>query len=667
MRRRLLAIASLAACGALAHAAEISLGAQKAEGAGWKADGVRLTWETPSAFRFEAANVILAGRPPLKGLKLSCDDAITNNGIRCEHARFSAKLPGWGTLAGTAKLSFDNSRSWSATVTVVKPALRVELAQTGAALQARAVMRDQPAAGLLALANILGVKAPGEATGTLDLDATATLGKVMDLRGKLTLKQLTYSEPSGRYATDKLSARAEFSYEGARRRSKLTLDAKEGQAYAEPLFLDFGVLPLRANASISGDARGWKIDALHAVAGKAGMADIAGRLTRDYKPQDLTLRYDAADLGPIVTSYLQPFLIGTQMEGLELSGRASGQASMKAGAADAMASALHGVKLNVPKLGLVLDGLDGNLAWNASEPAETRLKWSGGVARKIPLQASQIAVRMQGKNARLIEPWRQPMLQGALKVEKLALRDIGAAEFSADFEGAVEPMNLAELCKALGWPQFGGTIGGTLPGLSVRDNVWSFRGALEAQVFDGSLKVENLRAIDPFGQLPRVTSDIAFRRFNLEQLTGAFSFGRITGRLDGEVTSLKLLNWSPVAFSSRIYTTPKDDEPHRISQRAIDNISAIGGGPTGVLSRGALSIFKEFQYEKLGLSCVLDNGVCIMDGVDKAADGSYYLVKGRLLPRIDVRGYSHRVSWPSLLDQLKAARESGGPKLGSQP
>jgi len=171
------------------------------------------------------------------------------------------------------------------------------------------------------------------------------------------------------------------------------------------------------------------------------------------------------------------------------------------------------------------------------------------------------------------------------------------------------------------------------------------------------IRVDGLQVLDPFGRLPRLLADIELRNLDLATLTGAFSFGRIDGRLSGDVRQLRLLNWVPVAFDAHLYTPADDRSRHRISQRAIDNISSLGGGPTGVLSRGALRFFEDFAYARIGWSCVLKDGVCTMDGVEPKGEG-YVLVKGRLLPRIDVVGYTRRVDWNTFVEQLKSVQHA---------
>jgi hypothetical protein len=73
-----------------------------------------------------------------------------------------------------------------------------------------------------------------------------------------------------------------------------------------------------------------------------------------------------------------------------------------------------------------------------------------------------------------------------------------------------------------------------------------------------------------------------------------------------------------------------------------------------------LRFFDDFPYDKLGISCRLENGTCEMGGVAPVANG-YYIVKSRLLPpRLDVIGYADRVNWRSLVAQLVAVTRRQG-------
>jgi hypothetical protein len=155
--------------------------------------------------------------------------------------------------------------------------------------------------------------------------------------------------------------------------------------------------------------------------------------------------------------------------------------------------------------------------------------------------------------------------------------------------------------------------------------------------------------------VPRLQVDVNVDNIDLENLTRTFSFGRIEGRLDGRVDGLRMESWRPVAFDAEFATPPDDTSRHRISQKAVDNISNIGGGGFGgALSRSFLRFLEDFPYDRLGIRCRLENGVCAMGGVAPAKQG-YYLVKGRFIPpRLDVIGYAERVDWQALVSQVIA-------------
>jgi hypothetical protein len=189
--------------------------------------------------------------------------------------------------------------------------------------------------------------------------------------------------------------------------------------------------------------------------------------------------------------------------------------------------------------------------------------------------------------------------------------------------------------------------------VSFSDGHLAVGGALLVHVFDGDIVINKLHMQNPFGLIPQLSADVEISRLDLEALTRTFSFGKIEGRIDGHVRRLKLLDWQPVYFDARIFTPDNDRSRHRISQRAVDNITSLGG-VSGALSSGLMRLFEAFSYSRIGLSCVLKDGVCEMDGVAPTKKGGYYIVKGWGLPRIDIIGYTHEVDWFELVERLKS-------------
>ena len=191
-------------------------------------------------------------------------------------------------------------------------------------------------------------------------------------------------------------------------------------------------------------------------------------------------------------------------------------------------------------------------------------------------------------------------------------------------------------------------------------------GALVISVFDGYLHATGLRLREPFGVASYLSADIEARHIDLAQLTEAFSFGSITGFVDADVRGLELAHWRPVGFDARIVSSPGDYR-RRISQRAVQNIGALGGaGAIAAIQRSLLQVFDTFGYSELGLHCRLERGVCLMDGIDgeTRANGGFVIVRGGGVPALDVIGYNRRVDWDELVNRLqRVIAENVSPEL----
>ena len=281
----------------------------------------------------------------------------------------------------------------------------------------------------------------------------------------------------------------------------------------------------------------------------------------------------------------------------------------------------------------------------------------------MPLGAAHLSAVLQGPGFRLTEPARLPVLDGALLLRQLSAVGLDGPQRRLSLDAELEPVGLQSFTRALGWPEFAGRLSGRLPSLSYRDNAVSIGGELTVEAFDGRIGVRDFGLRDPLGAYPELTADVRLRDLNLELLTRTFSFGRITGRLEGDIEGLRLVGWEPAAFRAW-FATPEDDRSrHRISQRAVENLASLGGGGAGAaLSRGLLGLFDEFRYDRIGLGCVLRENVCLMRGLGPAQNG-YYIVRGAGLPRVNVIGHSRVVNWSTLVSQLRTVTAGGGPVI----
>jgi len=247
----------------------------------------------------------------------------------------------------------------------------------------------------------------------------------------------------------------------------------------------------------------------------------------------------------------------------------------------------------------------------------------------------------------------------------LALNDIRIARpgghWLAEWQGAFTPLSMPRITEALGWPAMGGTISGVLPRMRYVEkaarSTFTVDGALLFQVFGGTAKVDGIRVDNPFGRTPHLAADVQLSNLDLEDFTGAVKFGSITGRVDVQIKGLEMENWQPLAFEARLTTSPGDFRK-RISQRAVQNISSIGGAGAGAAIQASfLRVFETFGYRRIGLACRLANDVCEMRGLGPSRDGGYLLVEGGGLPSLNVVGYNRFVGWNTMLERIRAIIE----------
>lgn len=434
-----------------------------------------------------------------------------------------------------------------------------------------------------------------------------------------------------------------------------------GQAYIEPVFVDFRAAPAELAMRLRGSAAGVTVENLDW--NQAGLGRLYGRAELATQPlgvRSADLIWNDLHLGPAFATYLQPFGAGQNWARVQLQGRSDGHAQIRDGRLEAADLSLHRTDLDYPPASLKLEGIDAHLHWaRLGDVAPSQLRWQSGHLSGVALGASRIDLRARDRNLSLLAPLRVPLAGGAIELQRLDLLALGTPALDARLDASIQTLDLSVLTQALGWPALGGSLAGKLPGVRLSNGNLEIDGQLQASVFDGHLVVEALRVLDLFGGQPRVAADLHLRGLDLGLLTEAFEFGRIEGRLDGDIENLRLRNGRPVAFDARLRTPPGDRSRRRISQRAIDTLSSIGGGPSGLLSRGALGLFESFAYARLGWSCILRDGICQMDGVAPSDDGGFVLVQGRWLPRIDVVGYNRRVDWNHFIEQLQAAMDSG--------
>lgn len=599
-----------------------------------------------------------------QGLQLECVHfRLSEAGVDCPEADLKVAESPWGELTAKLKLSI-GPRQQEVTIRSLQWAggqvggrVRGRGGRWQAELELAGIRLGELYSQLPVRLPLEQVSLEGIASGHLNF----RIGQagLQDISGQLHVEQVQFFEASGLYAAEQLAAVLDFTVQrqGQDYASRLSVHAQNGQAYVDPVFLDLQASPLQLETDLTLTERRLEARELSLSWGDRGRLNGAVQVNVEAPLERLQaeLSLSRTPLAPLYRHWLQPFLIGTALDSLELAGEVEGELHLRQGRPVKAALKLHRVYADDAEQRFGVYGLEGQLDWSAEEERSSRLRINGGHLLGMRLGQLDVPLVSYGMRASLPQPVRVPLMGSEALIRQFAWVKGGGWAFS----GRLQPVSMATITSSLGWPVMNGTLAGEVPRVVYEGGEIRVEGVLQVAVFDGDVTIRDLLLQDPLGRVPQLSAEVDFQRLDLGLLTRTFSFGRIEGRLDGRVHELRLLDWSPVHFDAAFYTSPDDPGRRRISQRAVESLTELGTGvPGGVLSKGFLGLFEEFRYRDIRLTAELDDGEVLLDGIAHP-DGGYYLVRGSGLPRIDVIGYTRRVAWHDLVDRLRSISLEG--------
>ncbi len=649
---------------AVARAAVVEAFLPGVEGSGWRAEQVRLTIVPRddghlslelAAERFRLAEPAFT----LSALRLDCSALVVRKpgGGRCTDGRFSLAMAPWRNVEGR----FSGHLEGAAFALVVDPLeldrarLRGRLEGDGEKIEGtlswRRLALAPPAAQWLP-----GWSVDGETRGSLEGGLSA--GGRWQGRLELEGDGLSFSDDAGLRVGEGLR----FGLDGRLRgrdgvvAGRLTLRLNQGQLYLDPFYLALEkplVLTAEGRAGPGGEVRLRSL-----TAEMEGLLSLSGGLRWKERLEGLDLRWRLPSLSRAYPALLQPLLIGTPLDELSVSGTAGGHLTVAGGEPREVRLRLEGVTLEDGRGRFGLKELAGTLHWSALRAdVASRLSWREGHLYRVVLGGATLVLK-SGPDEVEAAPFTLPLLGGRLHLEKLRVTGLRRGDPEATGGARLEALDLAQLSRALEWPPLEGRLDAVVPRLHYRDGRLVLEGELVVKLFGGRVVVEGLEIEDLLGPAPVLETRLRLENLDLARLTQALSFGRIEGTLEGRVRRLRLVGWEPAAFDAEFRSPDRDPRPHRISQRAIDDLTELGNGVAAGLSGTFLGLFDDFAYDRLELRVRLEGDTAWLDGA-RRPDGGYYIVKGARLPRVDVIGRNHRVAWKDLIARLKNIRLQG--------
>lgn len=500
----------------------------------------------------------------------------------------------------------------------------------------------------------------GTLSGSL-LVATPARGP-LQVQGRLNLATLGLDTRDGTIAAQGVSGQLDLDYRRFPQRTLLTLDGDldGGELLWGSGYMVLSGAPVQLSvAAVQRQAQGWEVPQLVWSDGEA--MRVSGSLAFDAQTelQQADLSLTSADLAPVAARYLSGWLGQLGLGELVLDGGLDLHMVMQDGALQRLDSTLRKVSVRDPEGRFGFEGLDGSPVLSSTVPVASSLSWTSARLAGVELGAASLPLRSGSGSIGLGDPVRLPMLGGALRLEGLDLRPpAGERGLELEFGLTLQSLDVAQLAKVMEWPAFTGRLDGRVPKARYANDRLDFDGTLSAQTFGGRMEISGLAMERPFGPAPTLSADIAFEDLDLQSLTGVFGFGEITGALDGRIAGLRLVDWTAQAFDAQLRTDPDWKGRQRISQRAVQDLSSVGGagGFGNSLQAQALKLFDDFGYRRIGISCRLANGVCEMDGLGSVGAG-FSIVRGSGLPRLSVVGFNRRVDWPVLVERLVAVTQ----------
>lgn len=501
--------------------------------------------------------------------------------------------------------------------------------------------------------------------GTLDgrLTVHAPKRKPLQVAGTLNVAAAALDTPDATIAAEHLGGRLAIDYRKTPQLGSVVVDGelRGGEFLVGNAYIALPATPVAVR--IEGRLRageGWQLPRIAWHDGNVLVADGSAGFDRDANLRDLDLHLLSGNASPLGARYLSGWLALSGLTDLQLAGALDADIRIADGRLQAAAANLHDIDLRDPQGRFRFDDLNGAPRFSASAPVSGELRWRRGQLYGLDFGAATLPIDSRDGALHLRHAVTVPTLGGSLRFDSLTLRPPAGDEgMRMQFGLALDKLDIGKLAQALGWPAFQGVLSGRIPTARYADERLDFDGGLTMQLFDGEVRMSSLSMERPFGVAPSLSADLVLDDLDLQALTGVFDFGSITGRLDGRIEHLRLVDWTATAFDADLHTVPARGVKQRISQRAVQNISSVGDTSfTSTLQSRLIGLFNDFGYRRIGISCKLANEVCEMGGLHSAdnsrSEPGFTIVEGAGLPRLTVVGFNRRVDWPTLVERLTA-------------
>ncbi len=252
---------------------------------------------------------------------------------------------------------------------------------------------------------------------------------------------------------------------------------------------------------------------------------------------------------------------------------------------------------------------------------------------------------------------------GSVRVGSVSGKDIFSKQASIHTSLSINIVDIRPLLSGIWQQSVKGKIDGKLDSITFKGGNMTTDGNIKADVFEGQMIFSDLGSSGMFSSSPIFRLSIRMNALRLAEITSGTPFGKIEGVLNGYVKNLEIAYGQPQKFDLLLETIPTKGISQRISVKAVENISRIGGGqsPFVGLAGGFARIFKEFPYKKIGVRASLENDLFRVNGTIKEG-GKEYIIKKGGFSGIDVvnQNPDNQASFKDMIKRIKRVTADKG-------
>ncbi len=591
----------------------------------------------------------------IKSINYQCPQSLT---LYPKHQCHGAKLSfDYGNTVYTSKLDskFDFGQSfWQLNVSSIDEQLTVSLSSESRKGEIK--LKHLKLATLIDSLK-LDSRMPELPVGNFDGDLLFDL----DDLGLKTADNITFSEFSYEYSDDvivaALAGKLNFELDMEQQLLNYHLQLNAGEMLFNELYVDFSGYPISITGQIKSQTTGYLIEAelTNKQSLKLSAKASLNNSLQWSQPSMRALIFDSHHFNQhILGSVLGIYGFGES----DMSGQFEVIATSNSDFFDQWLIMFNDYYfLNEPRK-IAAEALNGRVDWHQSQANDdSNLSWQGLLLAGLPVNTANIQFNFSQDQFELIGAQSFPVFNGAIQLDQLKLDELFSESIEMSLNANILPISLKLITEKMGWPIMAGSISGDIPGMVKQGQVIKFLGALDLEVFEGNMLIDNLSLERLFGVAPVIAADVKFNGFDLSLLTETFGFGLITGKLSGVVDGLRITNWKTDRLDAEVFTVKTKGIKQTISQRAIDNISSLGG-IQGAISKTFLRFFDDFRYKKIKLSCKLHNSVCEIGGI-KNQNNQFTIVEGGGIPNINIVGFVRTINWDEFISRLLNANYDG--------